>query len=166
MKQFIETLLNKLAYLYQIYENYIWKNEKENIKLNILIQDNMICFYLYNKFEIIDEFFLTFDQKEQSIYKYISIRVMLNVLGNVLIHNDGYTFYNEKHKPYLNIIINDSNILESAIYITKKQSDEIINNNNLYIEKIYQNIPSKMYPYTFLDSLEKRIEISKKILRW
>ena len=42
----------------------------------------------------------------EELYKYISIRLMLNILGNVLIYNDGYTFYNEKHKPYLNLHLN------------------------------------------------------------
>jgi len=165
MKVFIETVVNKLTNLYQLYENYIWKYSHEKIKINVLIQDNMICYYLYNQTEIIDEFILTFNHKEYELYKYISIRLMLNLLGNVLIYNDGYTFYNDTHKSYLNLVIGDDIIFENALYIVKNQENEIFNDDNKYIEKIYKKVPSKIYPYIFLENLEKRIDISKKILR-
>ena len=58
MKIFKKDLVDRIINLYNMYENYIWRHK--DVKLNILIQDNTLSFYLYNDKQDLDEIILTF----------------------------------------------------------------------------------------------------------
>ena len=85
MEKFLEEFVSSLDRLYYTYENYIWKNDDS--KLDVLIQDNTISFYLYKKNDVIDEIIFSFDEKEKSMYNYLCVRLLVILLGNVYIYN-------------------------------------------------------------------------------
>ena len=64
-------LLSDLCYTYKDYVR-----DNDGSKLDVVIDKNMIKMYLYNDKETIDEFGLTFNEKEKDKFYYISIALM------------------------------------------------------------------------------------------
>lgn len=163
MKKIADKISNKIEYLYELYELYIYKHN--DTKINVLIQDNSISFYLYNEKQDLDELTITFSDKEYKLYTYLSIKTMLTLLGNVFIYTNDNEFYNNTHKPYLKLIVNDDKILNIINKIVINQENTIINENMEDIEKIKSQLPRRYYSNQFIQNLENRIELSKKLLR-
>lgn len=163
MDNFIEGLVNKLEELYNYYEMYMWKNTNAN--LDILLQDNTVCFYLYNNNNLLDEFILSFDDKERKLYEYLCLRIMILTLGNLFIHQEENIIYNDKHKPYLKIIVNDDEVLNILNMIISSQEKEIINSDTPGVRDIYKSVPKRKYPSSFIDELGSRVEKSKRLIR-
>ena len=81
--------------LCNVYKDYI----RDNIgsKLDVVIDKNIIKIYLYNNKEMIDEFGLTFNEKEKDKYYYVSIALMKILYNRRTIYNKDNIFYeNEK----------------------------------------------------------------------
>lgn len=163
MDNFIQDLVGKLEELYNYYEMYMWRNT--NAHLDILLQDNTICFFLYDSDNLLDEFILSFDVRERRLYNYLCLRLMILTLGNVFIHRKDNIIYNDKHKPYLEIIVNDEELLNTFNMVINIQEKEVINSNTDIIKNIYKLIPKKRYPSSFMDELGNRIEKSKRLIR-
>lgn len=163
MNKFLEELVSSLDNLYYMYERYIWNNS--NSKLEVLVQDNTICFYLYKNKEVIDEIILSFDEDERLMYTYVCIRLLIILLGNVYIYNKDNLFFNNKHKSYLTLIVNDDDILDSMIKIISMQDDIVINEDMDMILDIKGSLARKKYSKDFIKEMNNRIDISKKLLR-
>lgn len=163
MDNFIQDIISKLEELYNYYEMYMWRNT--NAHLDILLQDNAIYFYLYDSNNLLDEFIISFDARERRLYNYICIRLMILTLGNVFIHKKDNIFYNDRHKPYLEIIVNDDELLNTFNIVISIQEEEIINSDTDIIKKIYRLIPKRKYSSSFIDDLGNRIEKSKRLIR-
>ena len=151
MKDFLEDFVNVLTNLYNLYENYMWKHDDSN--LEVLIQDRTICFYLYKNKEVIDELVLSFDEKEQGIYAYMCIRLMIVMLGNVIVSIDNNELYNSVHKPYLKLIVNDEGILDSMKRILAFQYKIVIHGKMEILEMVKNKLPRKVYPRKFIRNL-------------
>ena len=156
----IDILTNKLNHLYKIYEEKCWHNS--NNKITIILQDNCLSFYYGDDKKNIDEFCLSFNKNERKIYKYISLNLFNNILGDVYIYKDNNNFYNLNHKPYIMVIVNDETLLATINDIVFKQDEEFIQEK---INYIYKRKPFKIYSSKFLHKLDERIEITKKKLR-
>ena len=163
MNKFLDDIIKLLDELYCTYERYMWNNDDSN--LEVLIQDNMICFYMYKNKDLIDEILLSFNEDERSIYVYICIRLLFILLGNVYIHNQDNLFYNDKHKKYLRLIVNDEVVLDSMNKIISMQDDVIINDNMDIVVDIRKSLIKKRYNYEFVDELNDRVNFSKKLFR-
>lgn len=109
MNKYISEVLERLDTVYTIYERYAWGNK--DTKINIIIQDNSISFYL-NDNKLDDEFILTFAEEETILYHYLSLEVLAIVLGNVYIHRSDNILFNNAHKSYVKMFINDEAILK------------------------------------------------------
>jgi len=163
MEKFLEKLISSLENLYYLYENYIWKNNDTN--LEVLVQDNTISFYMYKCGEVIDEIILSFDNKERTIYEYICIRLLVILFGNVYIYNKGNLIYNNKHKSYLKLVVNDDIILSNMIKLINMQNDMVISDNlNMKLD-IKKSFFRRRYSDNFIKQLDDRIDFSKKLLR-
>lgn len=163
MEKFLEEFVSSLDRLYYTYENYIWKNDDS--KLDVLIQDNTISFYLYKKNEVIDEIIFSFDEKEKSMYNYLCVRLLIILLGNVYIYNKGNIFYNDTHKDYLKLIVNDDIILDIFNNIINVQEDKSISENMDFVLGMREKLIKKRYYNQFICQVNDRIELSKKLLR-
>ena len=156
----IDILNNKLNNLYKTYEEKCWLDS--NNKITLLLEDNCIAFYYGNNKKNIDEFCISFKKKERKIYKYLSLNLFDDILGDVYIYKDDNIFYNLKHKPYLSVIVNDEDLLATINDIVFKQEEEFIQEK---LDSIYKRKPFKIYRSSFLNSVDERIEITKKRLR-
>ena len=163
MNNFIDEFVNVLTDLYNLYENYMWKHDDSN--LEVLMQDRTICFYLYKNKEVIDELILSFDEKEQGIYAYMCIRLMIIMLGNVIVNIDNNILYNNMHKPYLKLIVNDEGILDSMSRILAFQYKIVIHGKMEILEMVRNRLPRKVYPRKFMRTLNDRVGMSRKLLR-
>ncbi len=163
MKDFILDMVNKLEDLYNMYENYMWRHEDS--RLEVLIQDSTICFYMYKDKEVMDEIILQFDEADKGIYAYISIRLVIIMLGNVIIHVDDNVLRNPFHKPYLKVIVNDSGILDSICRIIKYQDKIIIRGDMEILEKVRSILPKIRYSKKFMKQFDERVSLSRKLLR-
>ena len=164
MRNYRDDLVNRVINLYNMYERYTWKHE--NVKLNILIQDNSIGFYLYDDKDELDNLVLTFSGKENNLYKYISIKILLEMLNDVIVYIDENEFYNSVHKPYLRLIVNDEDIFNIMKDLVDRQLLEFINDNTDLIRNIRTSVVNPFfYPNKVINKLDYRIRLSKKLLR-
>ena len=163
MDKFLDNVVGSLEDLYYLYEDYIWKNKDSN--LDVLIQDNTISFYMYKNREVIDELILSFDNKERSIYEYVSIRLLVILFGNVYIYNKDNLIYNNKHKSYLKLIVNDDDILNNMIKLIDMQDDIVISDSLDMKIDVKNSFFRKRYSNDFIKQLDNRIDFSKKLLR-
>ena len=163
MKDFIEDLIGKLEELYNMYEYYMWRHDDS--RLEVLIQDYGICFYMYKDNEVIDEMILQFDDNEKGIWAYISIRLIIIMLGNVIINVNNNELYNMVHKPYLRVIVNDDGILDSILRIIKFQDKIVIHGKMEILEMVRNCLPRVRYSKKFMKNFDERVNISRQLLR-
>lgn len=164
MKNYKNDLLNRIINLYNMYEKYMWMHD--DVKLNILIQDNAIAFYLYNDKEEIDNLVLTFSLGENALYKYISIKILLEMMRDVVVHRDENEFHNRVLKPYLRIIVNDDKILEMMTLLVDRQLLGIKNVNTDLVKDIEREVINPIfYPNRVMKKLDERIGITRKLLK-
>ena len=164
MRRFKDDLVNKIIDLYNMYERYIWKHD--DVKLDVLIQDGAISFYLYNSICDFDELIVDFSKKEHGLYKYVCVRILLMLSRDCIIYQDDNIFYNNVHKPYLKLIVNDDVIKNVMSDLVVRQNTEIINENTDIISDINDSVEYLLfYPRKFMNKLDERIGISKKLLR-
>ena len=83
--KFANIMVDKLIDLYSLYEDYI--NRNDDVNLTIMIYDNKIDFHLFRGRKTIDECTFKFDNRENIIYEYISIKFLISLFKNVMIHN-------------------------------------------------------------------------------
>lgn len=167
MKKYIDELTKRIDELIKIYEQYLWKDEDSN--LIVSFQDNMIMFNLCEDNEIIDEIYLSFEEKERKFYEAICLRTFALLLGNVRVYKDDiandYTmYYNESRKPYFAVISNDNNILLLINSLVDCQETEVISNNQI-IMKANKKVSRYLPNISVLNSFDNRIYITKEMLR-
>ena len=126
------------------------------------MDDMEISLYLNDQKHNEDMFTLTFNHYEKKIYKYVSLKFFSIILGDVYIYKDDNTFYNQKHKPYLKVIINNEELLVNV-------NDLVFNQDTTYIQEgvddICKHEPFRIYSNKFIKSFDERIDLSKKKLR-
>lgn len=159
----IENITKTIDKFNILYENMAWKDD--SIKLDIFYEDEKIIMKLYNDKEILDILELSFSEKERKKYIYYVMHHFISVLGNVKIYQNNNIFYNEKHKSYLRVIINDQ-VIERLVkeYMNRQEELQI---DQIFDEKLYKEIPFVMrYENKKIDkALKKRYEITRKLLR-
>ena len=164
MKNYKNDLVSRVIYLYDIYEGYMWKHD--NVKLNILIQDNSIAFYLYDDKEELDNIVLSFSGKENNLYKYVGIRILLRIMDDVIVHRNDNEFHNRVLKSYLKIIVNDDSLLNVMKKLVDRQLLGIINNDSILVREIYDSVSNPLfYPVGVIKKLDQRISMTKKLLK-
>lgn len=164
MRDYKEDLVDRVIKLYNMYERYMWRYEE--VKLNILIQDNTISFYLYNDKVDIDNIIFSFSGKENGLYKYISIKILMEMLNDVVVHIDENEFHNKVLKPYLRLIVNDYEVFNIMKELVDRQLLEFINENTDLIKNVRKSIINPVfYPNKFMKELDERIGMSRKLLK-
>ena len=157
----VDKIYKKKEELIIFYQNYL--DNHEDASLDILIDDDSISFYLSDR-EKEDIFIITFNEEDIDTFNYLSIKIIIKIFGNVLMHLDGITLYNDKHKKNIRI-----NILNDRIYdIVKKiieVQDKVFINDDLPLVVDLNKKVKLSYPEEFMDILNKRIELSKKLFK-
>ena len=163
-QKYDDIIIDKLNELYKTYENYIWQ-DKKNRKLIVVFQkDMMLSFYLYEDNEIVDELTLKFDNKEEKLYQSLCLKLFIILLGNVYIYKEDNVYFNIKHKNYLGVVVGNDKLNNIINELVLNQNEKVINKDNDIIKNKLL-IKNKKYSKSFLDELDKRIDLSKKMLR-
>ena len=145
--------------LCNVYKDYI----RDNIgsKLDVVIDKNIIKIYLYNNKEMIDEFGLTFNEKEKDKYYYVSIALMKILYNRRTIYNKDNIFYENIDGTGFKIIVNDEELFDRMFSIVSIHRDidfyNKIDNKGRVRNKINRDIKKI--------NLNERVNISKKLLK-
>lgn len=149
-------LLNDLC---NIYKDYIRDNDGS--KLDVVIDKNIIKIYLYNNKEMIDEFGLTFNEKEKDKYYYISIVLMKILYSRRIVYSRDNIFYEDINGTGFKIIVNDQELFDRMFSVVSIHRDmdfyDKIDNNGRVRNKINRDVKKI--------NLDDRINMSKKLLK-
>lgn len=149
-------LLNDLC---NIYIDYIRDNDGS--KLDVVIDKNIIKIYLYNNKEMIDEFGLTFNEKEKDKYYYISIVLMKILYSRRIVYSRDNIFYEDINGTGFKIIVNDQELFDRMFSVVSIHRDmdfyDKIDNNGRVRNKINRDVKKI--------NLDDRINMSKKLLK-
>lgn len=148
-------LLGDLCY---IYKDYVINNDG---KLDVIIENNMIKMYLYNKQELLDEFGLVFSNKEKDKYYYVSLVLMKELYGGKIVYNKDNVFYEEIDGSGFRIVVNDRDLFDRMFMMMG-----IYRNIDFY-EKIDVNrkVRNKVNRDCKKIKLNERVNITKKLVR-
>lgn len=166
MEEYIKDITEKLEEIYVLYERYVWKHKES--KIYILIQDNTILYYLKGPNGLEEEFELSFNENEEILYHYLSLQVLAIVLGNVYVHQDKNILFNNVHRPYVKMFVNDENVLAIMIPILSNQNKHFIRTDMIYMKnafKLLQEYFYTSYNESFIQELGNRINLTKRLLR-
>lgn len=164
MKKYIKNILDKLSELYNIYQKYCWYHKENNITINIVIEDSNINYNLLDKFNNnIDEFTITFSNREEEIYTYMAIKIFLILLGNIPIYKEENIYYNNFYRPHTKIIINDERIEDIIDKIQLTEEKNTITDSHPTIKKLYKKIPLWNHNKARITTMGERIKLSKKL---
>lgn len=161
-QKFADVVVDKLRILYELYEDYISRND--DVNLTIMIGNNKIDFHLFSGRMTIDECTLSFNNDEKVIYEYISIKFMINLFKNVVIHNDKIIFYNDKHMPFLKVVVLEDEMIAKMRTIMGIQENDFINEDMEIVTKIKKKIPRRYYSNKDVMNVNNRIMVSKMML--
>jgi len=149
-------LLSDLCY---VYKDYVRDND--GCKLDVVIDRNMIKMYLYNSREMIDEFGLTFSEREMDKYYYVSIVLMKVLYSRGIVYCRDNIFYENIDGTGFKIVVNDQGLFDRMFSVVSIHRDmdfyEKIDNMGRVRNKINRDIKKI--------NLNERVNISKKLLK-
>lgn len=158
-------LNNKLNELYCIYENFAWSAKDRKIVV-VFGKENIISFYLYDHSVCIDDFSISFDSQEFPLYNYLSLNLFIKMLGNVKIHKfSDYIYHNPYRKPYLLVAAKNEEIKKEIDSLIILQETTNLTPDLNQIKDIKKKILRPYIDNTFIEKLNKRIELSNTMLR-
>ena len=155
-------VVERIYYLLDLYENNLINNN--DVKLNIIMQDNVIAIY-HNNIKYIDEFVLSFNEKEKDLYNYLCLKIIMKLFSKVVMHFDGYILTNPHHRENIKICILDDDIVKIVNYLISIQNDVFINDNLDIIKDLKKKSKHKFFGLKELYLLNRRIEMSEKLLK-
>lgn len=149
-------LLSDLCY---IYKDYVRDNDGS--RLDVVIGNNMIKIDLYNNMEIVDEFGLTFGEREKDKYYYVSIVLMKILYSRGIVYCRDNVFFEKLDGTGFKIVVDDMELFDRMFSVVGIYRDmdfyDKIDNNHKVRNKINRDI-CKI-------NLNERVNISKKLLR-
>ena len=168
MNKFIDELSNKMYELYKVYESYAWNETNKKIVI-VLEKSNIISIYLYdlkNNNELLDDFHISFDNKETNLYYAIALRLFVKTLGNVIIHklNDDM-YYNATHKSHLLYVVKNDKLKDIIDELAVRQEEEVICYDTDIVKKAAESAKNKVYSRKILSEIENRTRFTNEMLR-
>ena len=168
MKRYIDELVDRINNLIKIYENYIWKSDDRNLVV-VFQKDLIISFYLFEKGELVDELYLSFEENEKNFYNAVCLRTFALLLGNVMVYkaddNEHNVYLNNSLKSYLAVIAGDEEVASLIDSLIEVQDKEIINKDNKIIKEASKKIKKRLPNVSVLNQIDKRISLSREMLR-
>lgn len=148
-RDFIDLLYD----LCDLYKEYVKKNDG---KLDVIIQPDMIKMYLYKNNDLKDEFGLSFDKKEKDIYTYISVCLIRVLFGKMIIYSRNNTFLDSLDSPRIEVAVYDFEL-----------SDKMFNLMTLYNDKTSRDnkrLRSKVNKVGDSDLFEQRLKLTRSLI--
>lgn len=144
--------LTELEKLCNIYNDYI--DEHDNSRLDVYISNGIIKINLISKDAIVDEFELTFEDKEEDIYRYISMFLFNALFNSRIIYSKDNMFFDDIDNKKRNITLYDDLLVNEFLIYYK---DEYLDNNMKIRNKINRNNNG--------NNMNQRVELTKKLLK-
>ncbi len=172
MNVIVRTVIDRINKLYKTYEDYAFNSFDK--KIAIIFDNNKINLKVYDKSELMDDFQLSFSDKEDDLYALLAINLFIEAFRDVEIHKyHGELYSNSIHEPYLSIrkpyllvISKDESlnlILDKLVILSR---EEILQNNEK-VKELNNKFKTKIYSKKILRSLNERIAISNVMFkRW
>lgn len=147
---------------YKLYETKCWKDNELEIFVEMI--DNNFLMSLMKDEEVLDAILFCYNKDERIVYRYMMIKFFLMLLGNVMIYQDENVFFNEKHKDYLNVLVEDKELLE--LFTELRNTQDNLDKRNEIVNEAYKMIPfNKRYTsLEFDEGLKGRYYVSAKKL--
>ena len=145
-----ENFISLLDDLCQMYKSYV--NKHIGSKIEVLIDTDFIDIRLVDG-ELIDDFRLRFNSKEENQCLKISVILLKLLFNRHILFNEGNKIYNEK-RSYLDVFVLDDDMLNKILSITMNDK-----NTDGYR---YVNLINKK---STVKALEERVYLSRKLLR-
>ena len=145
-----ENFISLLDDLCQMYKSYV--NKYIGSKIEVLIDTDFIDIRLVDG-ELIDDFRLRFNSKEENQCLKISVILLKLLFNRHILFNEGNKIYNEK-RSYLDVFVLDDDMLNKILSIT-------MNDKNIDGYR-YVNLINKK---STVKALEERVYLSRKLLR-
>jgi hypothetical protein len=160
MKNKINEFMDKLYEWYCIYENKAFSNGE--IEISIVCESNTIDIMVEDTKGLLDELCLRFSKDQETIYNYIVIQLFKKIFNNVYIHKDGYDFYNEVHRPYLEFTIVDNylNYYASLFMIGQKEGPSL--NREVLTNQLYRKMKKRKFTDNLMIIIDHHTEYTKK----
>ena len=167
MKRYVDELVKRIDELIKIYEQYSWKDEERFFA--VFFKENTIMFNLSDGEEVIDEIYLTFEEKEYAFYQAVCLRTFAILLGNVMVYRDEVQesvimYHNEIRKPDLAVVSCDNRLTFLLDQLVDRQEEEYINGSKtikLACDSVKRYIPNS----NVIDMFDERIAITKELVR-
>lgn len=154
MKEEKKDFIILLDDLCNIYKNYLKENSESN--LEVLVEDNMIDIKLYKDRELVDQFGLTFKQKEREQYIYICVCLMRMLFSGGIVFSKDNVFYKNMDCTGLKIVVNDKDIFNRMFCY---KSIDMINYDK------DRKIRNKINKTENINIMNNRVNVSKKLVR-
>ena len=163
----VNDLINKLLELYNIYESYVWNHEKDDLKIYVFFKELNYKIDLFKDDKQVDSFEMKFTEKEKKLYNYIATRIFVYLFNNVKIQKDNSNkFYNNKHKPYLSLYVEDKKLLEELRAISVLLNGYNVDDVNNILDTKYKNLKKyKKIDKQTIALTNDRLVISKRLIR-
>lgn len=147
---------------YKLYETKCWQDDELEIFVEMF--DNKFLMSLMRNEEVLDAILFCYENDERIIYRYMMIKFFLMLLGNVIIYQDKNVFFNERHKNYLNVLVEDKELLE--LFTELRNTQENLDKRNEIVSNAYEMIPfDKRYTsLEFDEGLKGRYYVSARKL--
>lgn len=159
----IDKMLDRLYELYTVYERYIWKNE--DVKLFIFLEECEISFLIYRQEKDecipIDAVTLQFNDNEMNLCMYASLRYFIKIFGNVMIHKEDNVIYNDRHMPYLKMVIGNDELLQMISEIIDMQEEVFVNDDLEIVNELEKRLSNQRECSLVVQSLDEIIEIAR-----
>lgn len=147
---------------YKLYETKCWQDDELEIFVEMF--DNNFLMSLMRNEEVLDAILFCYENNERIIYRYMMIKFFLMLLGNVIIYQDENVFFNERHKNYLNVLVEDKELLE--LFTELRNTQDNLDKRNEIVSNAYEMIPfDKRYTsLEFDEGLKGRYYVSARKL--
>lgn len=147
---------------YKLYETKCWQDDELEIFVEMF--DNNFLMSLMRNEEVLDAILFCYENNERIIYRYMMIKFFLMLLGNVIIYQDKNVFFNERHKNYLNVLVEDKELLE--LFTELRNTQDNLDKRNEIVSNAYEMIPfDKRYTsLEFDEGLKGRYYVSARKL--
>ena len=159
----VKLIVNNINKLYKIYEDYAWNSTDK--KIAVIFENRSITFNVYQNSELMDEFQLSFLEKENDLYKVIATNLFINMLGKVEIHKyNNEVYFNDVYKSYLLVMSKEPELNQIFDEIMVKQRSESFRDMSI-IKEINNKLKPRIYSRKFLKKLDERIKISEVMFK-
>ena len=165
-------LTEKLCELYDAYEDYAFNSYVHNDNRYLLIirfgNGGLISYLLFDNISdhLVDDVHIDFEHQEYDLFYALALRLFVKSLGDTMIHKlDDNTYGNSIRKPYVQVVTDDTYLLNMFDELIKNQEKEYLNLDNMLVEKESKKVKVRHFDRQLINQIEDRTALTKELFR-